>query len=484
MPSNARTSRLIVSLVFAYLWLMAGFFTGTLVLLGPVQWLASFSRGKGWPQTTENLLVRVAIALFIIGSALLAVWLTRLTLRKKTRAAKACFPLLTTALAAAAAWLWMNPHVWMRPEDSSRTEVVLQSSAGAQFTFGPYPTEERLRNLKRNGFAGVISLLHPAVVPFEPKLLADEKELAARVEIELIHAPLLPWVGENEQSLQTIRKLVEKGQGRYYVHCYLGRDRINLVKRIIREVTSTGPASAPTEESLFANQPALERGKIFLVDKGIYLIPFPTDSEIFDHILSTSVRHVVCLLDPVDASNLSWIEKERQMLASSHIPFLHLPIALDPFDPQTALHAAEEVRKLDRPVVVHAFLSDFSRSPAAEAFFLAYQQRRPLLPSALFVEQMEAGPVRCTTPHLALGPRPAPSEFGGYLYHKGIRNVLYVGDPETPECREDTGHAAQAGLKWHALPASDASLVDIISSDGPWYLYGPQLPWIEKDLAK
>jgi len=44
-----------------------------------------------------------------------------------------------------------------------------------QGNFGPYPTYEELRKLQDDGYTAVVSLLHPAVVPFEPKLISDER---------------------------------------------------------------------------------------------------------------------------------------------------------------------------------------------------------------------------------------------------------------------------------------------------------------------
>ena len=72
-----------------------------------------------------------------------------------------------------------------------------ETRAGSSFTFGPYPTEDRLAALERDGYTAVISLLHPAVVPFEPKLIADETAAAERVGIEFIHLPMLPWIADN-----------------------------------------------------------------------------------------------------------------------------------------------------------------------------------------------------------------------------------------------------------------------------------------------
>ena len=48
---------------FCYVWLMLGFLTGTLVLLGPVRWLTDILRSRGYAETTENIAVDCVIVL-------------------------------------------------------------------------------------------------------------------------------------------------------------------------------------------------------------------------------------------------------------------------------------------------------------------------------------------------------------------------------------------------------------------------------------
>src|SRR5947207_1670558 len=47
---NTMRKRLLPAATFCYVWLMVGFFTGTLVLVGPAGWLANALRARGWPQ--------------------------------------------------------------------------------------------------------------------------------------------------------------------------------------------------------------------------------------------------------------------------------------------------------------------------------------------------------------------------------------------------------------------------------------------------
>ena len=57
---------------FCYVWLMLGFLTGTLVLLGPVRWLTNILRSRGYAQTTENLAIDCLIVVYVATSARLS----------------------------------------------------------------------------------------------------------------------------------------------------------------------------------------------------------------------------------------------------------------------------------------------------------------------------------------------------------------------------------------------------------------------------
>jgi len=216
--------------LFGFIWLMVGFVSGTSTLMGPVRWLTSMARSSGWGHSLESGCVKGIIILYVTASFFVACWLTRIMLKTSKKHIKVLIPLVCFLCAAGALYLFLNPATsgLDRGEEEALTE---------QFTFGPYPTEKRLTDLKRKGYTGVISLLHPAVVPFEPKLLADEREAGDKVGLRIIHIPMLPWVSENKESLAVIRDLASKPQGRYYVHCYLGKDRVYLVKRVIETVS-------------------------------------------------------------------------------------------------------------------------------------------------------------------------------------------------------------------------------------------------------
>jgi phytol kinase len=452
--------------LFLFLWLLVGFSLGSGTLLGPVRWVANLCRARGAGATVEQAAV-VGIILLLLGvTAAVAAALAGTTLSTERFEVRAGVPILTLVAAAGALWLWMTPSLL-------HGETGAETTAGLHFTFGPYPDEARLAELKREGYTAVVSLLHPAVIPFEPRLLAQEKEAAARVGIELIQLPMLPWVSANSAALDRVRTLARAGTGRYYVHCYLGRDRVMLVKRIVEQ---TGPAQteALTAVKELVDKERFERGAVVQLNGRIQVVPFPTDEEFLGRLVGGGVTRVVSLLQFKDPDDRIWLDKERLLLAQAQVPLLNLPLDKTPFDPYAVLEAARRVRTLPGEIAVHDFLAaDSGRAPVAEAFVQAFRSGRPPLPPSLFADPLAGGSAAVLAPHVAAGPRPLPEEFAGYLKPRGVRVVVRIGENASDAARADRGAAIAAGLTWRNLPRDDdAGLTRVIGDGGPFYLYG------------
>lgn len=414
--------------LFLFTWLAVGFSMGTSTLLGPVRWVATLSRRLDWGEPAEAKLVWLVIALFVGGSAAVALWLTRLAVSSPRWEARYGVPALAWIAALGALWLWLNPSVL-------RISMGEETTAGGSFTFGPYPTEERMRELKREGYSAVLSLLHPAVVPFEPKLLADEKVAAKKTGLRLIHIPLLPWISENTESLDRIKELARHPRGRIYVHCYLGMDRVHLVKRIVELAGSTALTDAVHEVRSLRGKKSLERGEIASLGGGSYLIPYPTDDEFVRYVLGGSVVRVVSLLDPRLESQRGRLEHERRLLERYEMPLESIPLAEEPYDPAAVLAAARRVRGLPGPLVVHHFFGPLDRRGAiAQAFLQAYLGDEPPLRASLFVGPLARGRAEVVASHIA-----EPSQ--GQL-PAGTRSP--PGDAEAASATDGAGAAAQA----------------------------------------
>jgi len=213
MPESKRWTPSTVAL-FLCTWLAVGFASGTLTLLGPVRWVTTAMRDGGASAFAERLAVVAIIATYVLLSFIVSVALVKVAVR---RGGWRRYAVPSGAWLAAAACLWL----WMTPQLVNGLQPV-QIDTVARFTFGPYPERERFEQLEADGFTAVVSLLHPAVVPFEPTLIARERKLAEEFGLEFIHAPMLPWLGDNAETLDLLRELAGRDNGRYYVHCYLG----------------------------------------------------------------------------------------------------------------------------------------------------------------------------------------------------------------------------------------------------------------------
>ena len=484
--------------LFAFLWLLVGFTAGTATLMGPVRWIAEYARTHGWTDNVESIVVYGVIIAYVIAAALIAFWLSRVVQRSRMRHVRAGIPALVLLSTIACVSIWMSPA---QMTDTVMADTVdIESNAGSAFTFGPFATEQRMRALKREGYTGVISLLHPAVVPFETKLIADGKEYAKTAGLDYIHIPMLPWVSDNTESLARIEELATSKTGRYYVHCYLGQDRVRIVKRVIEE--SEPDAILDVSESpklrdhgrLLAETESFERGKIVQLADGVFLTPYPTDGEFLSFIVPGVHGHVVSLLDPNNADDLPWIEKEQRLLEGNRIPFRLMPLPLEPYDPHWVLEIAQEVARLPRPMVIHGFLSASSkRAPTIEAFQQAFQADVPPLPPTFFSEPMRRGEVEVIAPNVAVGPRPREREFTSYLEPRGVREFVYVDDKaasdnpadraRTDAAQKDKEICDRAGLSCRSMDANDPDLIPTLAANGPWYLYGPSVARVQETIA-
>ena len=199
--------------------------------------------------------------------------------------------------------------------------------------------------------------------------------------LSVISAPMLPWVSSNEEGLKIIKDLSLNGKGRYYIHCYLGRDRVFVVKNMLERLGQHVASELPKKTVSAENMERFERGKMIRLSRDVVITPFPTAEELFANILNGNVRQVVSLLDSKDPDARKLTLWEAGELKKYAFPFIHLPISRHPFRPDEALQAARAVKKLTGITVVHAYYSN-KTSPPVAAFLQAYQtDKLPRLPA-------------------------------------------------------------------------------------------------------
>jgi len=454
---------------FLGIWLMVGFFSGTSTLLGPVRWITDYSRGNAWTDSAEKSVVLVAIALYVLLSAVVAWFLNRIVQRTAHRHIRFGVPALVLCAASASLWMWMHPT-------TLGADMGVVEELSPRFTFGPYPDLARMEQLKAEGYDGIITLLHPAVVPFEPKLLAEEEEAAAAAGLALIHAPMLPWVSENQESLDRILDLAQAGSGRYYVHCYLGKDRVNTVRRLLERTVQGVEVESHVASRSLLEKGTMERGKVEVLAEDVVLTPYPTDEEFLAYILAGDWQCIVSLMDPDHEADRKWIEKERKILEQYHIRFEVVPLPHGNWDPAAGLEAVAIVWNLPRPLLVHSFLAPSTgKSATAQGFMQSFRSGLPALPPSKLARRMHGGPTEVLAPNIATGPPPTRSEFAGYLYARGVRRVLFIAEDDSAGSKaadSDRKAAEAAGLTWEAVDRADPGWVDRLQSGGPWYLYG------------
>ncbi len=107
---------------------------------------------------------------------------------------------------------------------------------------GPYPNKRELKILKEKlGITVVISLLNPNLLP-EKSLLNEELKNTKELGLKFYNYPLEYFNLNSEYNLSMIQKIkfsIKKNpQEIFYIHCYLGKHRVELVEEYIKNETS------------------------------------------------------------------------------------------------------------------------------------------------------------------------------------------------------------------------------------------------------
>lgn len=348
------------------LWLCWGFALGTVLLLGPVRSTVDYARAHNWSGTTENLVVVAYILVLLVVSMLLAFHSKSVITDMDTGPARKWAYILVPVVSAIVALVVMlNPSL-VNADNSGRTNL------STQFTIGPYPDKNKMKELKREGFTDLVTLLHPAVIPFEPKLLNDEKANAEKVGLNVISIPMLPWVSDNEAAIDSFRNFVSNAKGKYYIHCYLGKDRVNVARRIIEQ--ENGGALDTAKGVAFRSLDTVtnfERGKVYKLEDKVYLSPMPTDEEYIGYVVATDIQQVVVLTDPAEPEAVAANKSEAALLNRYKIPYKVFYIQTGAPDKRMQ-EVVDSVKQMERPVFIHGFRTD---EPLSQRFLKAYNNK-------------------------------------------------------------------------------------------------------------
>jgi hypothetical protein len=286
----------------------------------------------------------------VIASLLVARKLMLVSERSRDPRVRLGIPIVATIPALAALWAWQDPGKMLASFAGSSTES-LRTSSGILFEFGAFPDSAHLVELKRRGLTAVISLQSPQV-PVERAGIAEEERVTKSLGIKLVHAPMLPWFSRNEDALKTIGNIARTGRGLYYVHCGLGRDRVNIAKKYVEDLhlkAATGRGYHAGLGFEYRTAP-LANGPVFKLAPGVWMIPFPDREEIYGCILEGSPGTVVFAVDADDPAQRAMLDTARSILTPLAFPFVNLPVHYR--DSRSVAAAADSIHRIPPPLTV------------------------------------------------------------------------------------------------------------------------------------
>lgn len=289
---------------------------------------------------------------------------------------------------------------------SSRGEV---QEVNERFTFGPYPEKEKIEELENQGYDGVITLLNPTIV-FEKQLLDKEIKNGEEIGIEIISLPMLPWVGDNKEAIDGLKQLINKDDSRYYVHCYLGKHRVDLAKQVI--MTELG---IETEQRKTMLPSDFERGNVYsFSNENIILGPFPTDEE-WSIILRKQIKEVISLL-PADSS---YLEYEQTIADANDIKLTSFPVEEGNISYDYLTQIYDYAINLDHRVYIHGFNS----SGVVSDLELVFRKQIEPYNNTLIPSSFANGELYKIGHQMFLGPEPTQYELS-LLSRSGIDTII------------------------------------------------------------
>ena len=129
---------------------------------------------------------------------------------------------------------------------------------------------------------------------------------------------MLPWVSDNTESLETIKQLALHGSGTYYVHCGLGRDRVNIAKRVIEALEPQSGARVASSAGLITaagferRTERFERGMPMKVPGNGWVVPLLNEAEFYGFILQGQPGNLLIALDSTNAVQHAWLTDARK----------------------------------------------------------------------------------------------------------------------------------------------------------------------------
>ncbi len=439
---------------------------------GTVKILLFNSRASAFTVDLFNIIIILISALGLIYISLI---LTSFIVTSKNYLIKWIFISVEILAFSVAVVIWVSPQLLIN-FNSIESRLKFKEM---EFTFGPYPGNERFSQLKKEGYSAVISLMHPEIIPFESRLLEEEIKTSREVGIKIISIPILPRSDLKEDILKSFYEKFDNVKGKFYVHEFNGEGRVNLFMNNIESRIKEMAAIEKNNLKKLTETKFFEKGEIIKLDDGIYFTPYPNEKEILDFIVTPKVKSVVCFVNEKNTADTSILNKEKKILETNSIPFIIKSFTEQPYDPSVVFESSLFVRGLPRPVVIHTF--DL-KSVISEGFILTYKNQKRSFPPSLFSQPLQNGKTALVLPNVLAGPKPTLGEYKTRLFNYGVRGIIYCDTVKKFLSVSDKTFFSKIGLSWEQIELTKLSSNKEIINGGLWYIYGADSLTIREHL--
>ncbi|MBU0731931.1 hypothetical protein KKC88_03570 [Patescibacteria group bacterium] len=396
-------------------FIFSSFALGLAVLFGVIVPIEEQLTQLELSQTAINIaMVVIIVSYLILSVAITGIFYRRIVL-KENRVKYAKYFIIVLLIIDAFAF-----YLLISTENSVVTDLQsIATEDQTQYAYGPYPSASKLQQLKDEGYTGVITLLS-STIPFESVLLEEEKQNGEKIGLPVYSYPMLPWVSGNESSIEGIKELLEKQkEGRFYIHCYLGKHRVDLVRQIVE-------AQYGVLENLrtFIYPANFERGDIFIYRDGQLLLgPYPTDTEWFNEILRGQAKKVISYLDPDIPEQAELIKQQELTCQDMDLECINIPIKKtddgysgiqDVIDAANASEVITFIHGSDQDEIMELLDGYFRTGVLAD--------RKAAMPLGL-----SSGDIYEVNYNVYFGPQPIDIEFGR-IYDAGVTEIKNIKD--------------------------------------------------------
>jgi hypothetical protein len=465
--------------LFCLYYLCIGFSLGTLALNFFVRSLVSYIRKTGWMESYEHWFVIAVIIFLIVFTFFLTKWLILWARTSGSRLEKYSLFIICWVFFFIALAFWLTPK--------SAINAPLVASSDGRFVIGPYPDLATLKSLKKKGFTGVISLMSPLIIPFEPILMKREKKNLSHLDLKYINIPMVPWIHKNTGAIREIKALATStGKFKYYVHCWTGIDRTRIFLLLVNSVTST---DSKNRKPRWVKKNKYSSSLRYIQHKNRLYSTHPARGYSAHKIVSAPNEHIAHKISQVVSI---WDhEKAKQynrslinIYSPLKINFFSMPYKTkEGFDPNYAFRILDRIKKFKGYTVIHSFKLP-PKDPVLEAVLVSDITGLPTLPKAFFKSPLALGEMTRIGPNVLIGPQPKIRELARRLHKYGVRSIIYIGSCQGRSVQFERLKAESSRLKFFCFSSVNSQMMTALKKQGPWYIYGPGLNKIKDKLVK